>query len=302
MVAVLRRSKPTNSRRPTISTNQAPVFSYYAKRTRESDQVRQYSSTASRQAVMARQWLRNLPTILAVIMVLASLAYSTGLSSHVSVILPMSGQAISLRNKADYQAGAQKIMQQSWLNQSKLTFNTTDFANQFTATFPEVATVSVALPLVSRNPVILIQTARPVLVITSGGQAYVVDNRGVAMIKAHELISSVRDALPIVHDETGLNIKLGQKILSKQYIDFITTISQQLAAKHLAISSITLPAQAQQINVRLADQPYVVKYNVATDARQATGSFLAVKQKLESEHAIPTEYIDVRVEERTYVK
>ncbi len=66
---------------------------------------------------------------------------------------------------------------------------------------------------------------------------------------------------------------------------------------------MTLPVGTSELDVRLAGQPYSVKFNLESGtARQQAGTFLATESKLKSQNVTPAEYIDVRVDGRAYYK
>jgi hypothetical protein len=45
-----------------------------------------------------------------------------------------------------------------------------------------------------------------------------------------------------------------------------------------------------------------VKFNVQSNAREETGTFLAAKNYLDGQHTVPHQYIDARVTGRAYYK
>jgi hypothetical protein len=54
--------------------------------------------------------------------------------------------------------------------------------------------------------------------------------------------------------------------------------------------------------VRLPGQKYHLKFSMLTDPRQAVGSYLAIRDKLAKENATPSEYIDLRTDEKVFYK
>lgn len=298
------KKKPSSGRRPlsTKPTANNPTYSYYANRNREGGKTRTTISDIQSK-ITNRQWVRNLPSLVALGVVLVSLIWCLGLTTTPKVILSMpNSKTTPLRDKAEYQAGAAEILSSSVFNRSKVTINTAAFTKAFTNKYPEVGDVSVSLPLIGRRPVISIDTAEPVVVLSSNNQLYVLDKRGKAIMKAEELQTAARKSLPVVSDDSGMAVKTGQTVLPSDEIAFLITVLAQLKAKNIPVESITLPKAAKEMQLRIAGQKYYVKFNFATDPMVAVGSFLAVKAKLEQSNTIPAEYIDVRVEERAYYK
>jgi hypothetical protein len=84
---------------------------------------------------------------------------------------------------------------------------------------------------------------------------------------------------------------------------FIVSVVQQVKAHNIDISSLTLPSGTSELDMRLNNQPYFVKFNMhagLASARQQAGTFIAVKNRLESQGIAPSQYIDVRVDGRAY--
>ena len=299
-----RRQPGQQSRRPQpVAQKGKSVISYNTSRVVErptADDSRP-KPTYKRKRLRDRNWVRNLPSLIALIIITLSVLYCLGLSTDPKVVVSAaSPQAIVLRNKGDYERGAQRILDQSLLSHTKFTINSSGFEKAFRAEFPEVDDVSIALPIVSRRPIVTISTAQPQLLLTSQGKVYVLDKRGTAIMMANDLSSSIRQSLPVVTDQSGLRADVGKTILPTEDIQFITGVMTQLKAKGLTAESITLPPTAHEVDIKLAGQPYYIKFNVDTNPREAGGSFLAAKQKLEQTNTKPAQYIDVRVPGRAY--
>lgn len=303
----LKRSKKVperQTRAPRVQTK--GVFSYNTNQTiRAAEQSRAddrpKKPTYQRTSFWERHWVRNFPSIVALAAVTVSVLYCLSLTTNARVVVAgTSAQSVILRDKADYQKGAQQILNQSFLSYTKFTVDTGAFEKAFKEAFPEVDDVSLALPLVSRRPVVTISTAQPQMIVTAGGQAYVVDKRGSVIMLAKDLSSSVRDNLPVVNDQTGLEIAVGKTVLPAEQIAYITTVINQLKAQNVAIESVTLPASANQLDVKPQGVPYFIKFNLVTDAREGVGTFIATKKKLDQSKTTPSQYIDVRVPGRAY--
>jgi hypothetical protein len=304
---LFRRQKNNNKQRARQpGASKAGVFSYTANQTiRASQQNRQPSKsnapTYARSAWWQHAWIRNLPSLIALTAISLSVLYCLGLSTNPKIVISASSpQSIVLRDKADYQQGAQRILSQSLLSRTKFTVDSAGFEKAFRAEFPEVADVSLALPLVSRRPVVTISTAQPQLILTSQGQAYVLDKRGTVIMSANELSSSVRSNLAVINDQSGLAVSVGKTVLPTEDIQFISTVIAQLRAKQITPESVTLPKVAHEVDIKPSGQPYYIKFSLDTSAREAAGTYLAVKQKFEQTNTLPSQYIDVRVPGRAY--
>lgn len=300
-----KKKQPESRQARNPRTPTRPVISYQANQTiraTESNRGEERAKpTYQRTSFWERNWVRNFPSLLALIAVSLCVLYCLGLSTDAKVVVAGdSPQAVVLREKEEYQQGAQQILNQSILNRTKFTVDSGGFEKAFKEEFPEVADVSLSLPLVSRRPVVTISTAQPQMILTAGGQAYVLDRRGTVIMLAKDLNSSIRDSLPIVNDQSGLAIEVGKTVLPAEQISFITTVIAQLKAKQIAVESVSLPATANQVDIKPAGLSYYVKFNVETEAREAAGSYIATKQQLESSRTVPSQYVDVRVPGRAY--
>ncbi len=208
--------------------------------------------------------------------------------------------AIFLRSQQTYEDAARQVLGKSFLNSNKLTINTDRVAQDLRTQFPELTHVTVSVPFVGNAVNVAIEPATPQLLLSSGGDLFVVDDSGRALISAKQVPHIEKLGLPVITDQSGLPVVLGKPALPSTSVSFITEVVGQLKAKKLDIGSLTLPVGTSELDVRLSGAPYVVKFNLRGDARGEAGTYLAVKQQLERDHKTPATYIDVRVEERAY--
>lgn len=299
-------SKPAPRRERQPRTQAKPVISYQANQTLRvtSEQSRGeewVKPTYKRTSFWQRTWVRNFPSLVALFAVTICVLYCLGLSTNAKVVVAGdSPQSDILRERQDYQAGAQQILNRSLLSRTKFTVNSGDFEKAFKEEFPEVADVSISLPLISRRPVVTISTAEPQLILTAQSQAYVLDRRGTVVMPAKDLSSSIRDKLPVVNDQSGLSVAVGKTVLPAEHIAFITSVIAQLNAKQVSVETVTLPAIATEVDIKPKGVAYFIKFNLETPAREAAGSYLATKQHLETNKVMPGQYIDVRIPGRAY--
>ncbi len=239
------RRQPGQAKRQPVksTTTNSKVFSYNSNRAapeqrqgRDTTVARPKANTTGRKRLTDRQWVRNLPSLIALGVITMSVLFCLGLTTDPKIVVSAnSPQSIVLRDKGEYQKGAQRIL-----------------------------------------------------------------DRGTVIMMANDLSSSVRQTLPVVNDQSGISADVGKTILPADDIQFITTVLAQLKAKQVTAESITLPPTAQEVDMKLSGQPYLAKFNVHTDAREAAGAYLAVRQKLEQTKVNPAQYVDVRVPGRAY--
>lgn len=284
------------------SKNKA-VFSYYQNRETEFDASKSRQRLGFFASVKAR--LRHVPTLIAGLLIVASILWAMSLSTEplVSVVNEQNtARAAFLRPAEDYQAVAQKLMQQSVLTRNKLVLDTGEIERRLQEQFSEITSVAVVLPIISRTPVVYIQVAEPVLLLENGGQKFIIDEKGRALINA--AVAGDVGALKLlpVKDSAQLAIQPGSQVLTGHDVRFMQEVRDQLASKGLKVTHVDLPAQASALNVFIEGKPYYIKFTTTSDARQAAGTYLALNQYLEGKKVTPKEYVDVRVNERAYYK
>jgi cell division septal protein FtsQ len=303
------KQKPSTRRQPIVtSSSNRNVFSYHANRSQPSDNNRRQSpdsqSERRRLSIKRSKLLKQLPSIIASVVVIISIVYGSTLDTNPKVITINSTNSSPtfLREKAVYQEKAQQILQHSFGSRFKLTINSKQVANQLQSSFPEISSASVTLPLLGHRPVIALEATKPAIVVTGQNNAYVVDTRGLVIMKTNEAARSGLSGLPVAEDQSGLPMGVGKAILPSEDVKYIAEVDAQLKAKQIAIESITLPNLARELRVRTQGQSYYIKFNLSLDSKTSVGTYLALRDKLNKEHITPAEYIDLRVEEKAYYK
>jgi hypothetical protein len=309
-VKKLRLGRKSSNRRESPQPAASNTFSYYrtsppASPQAEASRNERLSTRRRLQGTRAgsgrfRRLLGKLPVLVAWLLIGASAFYMLSLSSNPRVILSSSEVDLALRDVGAYQADIQTILQKSVFSYSKLTINTTKISEQIKTEFPEFRDVSVVLPLLNRRPVVHIQPARPAFILMTRSGSFVLDTQGRAILEETRLASSARNELPRIQDDSQLDVQLTKQALSQNDVDFITTFTKELRSKDVQVQTITLPTVANEVHFGIKDQKYYVKANLQLDAKQQAGTFLAVTNKLQKDSVTPSQYIDVRVEERAY--
>jgi len=149
--------------------------------------------------------------------------------------------------------------------------------------------------------VVYVALSQPALVLVETDAAYEINQSGTAVSEASTPADFASLNLPTVVDQSGLNIKLHSQALSTTYISFIQEVNGQLAAKDMTVSSMTLLAGSNELDVSLAGQGYYIKFNLENDdPKQQAGTYLATINYLKSQNITPSKYVDVRVDGRSY--
>ena len=287
------------------------TFSYAANRSAA-------DFNTGREALQNKPPIRRLPTrlqrlqrhfgwLLAGVVIIGLVVYEMQLSTTPKVVsLVQASDAPYLQDNAVYAAKAAQLFNASAANRNKLTVDASNIAAQLKKQFPELQDVSVSLPLIGSQPTVYIKPADPALVLSSGGETYLIDENGRAVAETSAGMSFSKMKVPTVTDQSGLRVDVGQQILPRSATTFVSTVVAQLKAQHIAVQSLVLPASASELDVYIAGQPYFVKFGMhdadAEAAALQAGSYVAVSKQLARQGTTPSQYIDVRLEGRAYYK
>lgn len=295
-----RKSSPeTERRRPTNAGS--PVFSYYARGSKANgqDTARREEPGAKRQR---RLQLGHVPSYASLIVIIIAILYSCYLQPVPKIVVLNTPGTVHRDPKA-YQQAIETIWKQSLLNQTKLTVSTSSLQKDIQAQLSELASVRIELPLLGRRPTVTLVPGRPALQLVSKNGSFYVNAAGIVMARTTEITENQLADVILVNDETGISAQPGKGILSGPEVMFLTKLSAQLKAENIAVQSITIPVNAaKEADVRLNEGGYYIKFSFDSDPRQAVGSYIAAKTKLDTDRISPAEYIDVRVEEKVFYK
>lgn len=294
------RQMPADEAKPT-------TYAYRARRSDEGLNTGRLTQRAAALQAAPGRLRRLLLKRFGLVCLLAAMLFSCitllSLSSEPRILPLSNSQSAFLQDKSTYQQVAQDLLTNSPWDHNKLTVNTERLNQRLLDRFPELYSANTTVPLFSKRPIIYLQAAEPVLILTTRDGSYVVDNRGKALLSADKLSDTVRGRLPIVTDRSGLRVALHAQALSGNDTRFIQILLAQLAAKKLTIASMILPQASSELDVTLVGQSYSVKFNLQNgDARRQAGTFLATQAHLQTQHITPTSYIDVRVPGRAYYR
>lgn len=303
---MFKRSKKPDSpgrqpQRQVTPRDQQTVFSYRAARkSQETKENRQPEMMKQRMRSMRWLTLDRVKAIAFIVLVFGALIYISWLNTTPKITILGSSNEALLQNIAVYRQAATKLLTESVTNRNKLTLNEGGIADKLEAMYPELASVTVQVPLLGHNPQIVLESAPLDLRLqTSTGQVFILAASGKAMA---EVSNQSYSGIPLINDQSGLPVHVGSVALPNTDVAFIQTVTSQLVASHLAISSLTLPQATSELDIHLNGRPYLVKFNLEADAKAQVGTYLAVNKYLTSLNIIPSQYVDVRVPGRAYYK
>ncbi len=300
-----RRQKhiPEPPRRRAVSDSPA-VFSYYARGSSNSRQNTGRNDEGVPTSKKGRRLvrLRHIPSYIALLIITVAVLRALTLQANPKIVLINQAGTI-YRPTADYQKAVSGIWQQSLFNKTKLTVHSQDIQSETKAEFSELSDVHIELPLLGIRPTVVLMPAQPVMQFISANGVFYVDGSGKVLARASDVTQNQLPNIPVVHDETGLPAELGKAVIPESEAIFLKKLGLQLKAENINVESVTLPqSAANEADVRVAGQKYYLKFFILSDPRQAVGSYLAIKSKLDAEHIIPAEYIDLRVDEKVFYK
>ncbi len=308
----LRRNKADSSsvrRRHSNLEEEMPKPASFSYRARRSDEAlnlgRRERKIVPSMLYSGRFWLQRSGMIVLLVAIVVSAVNIFSLSTPVRIVSLTSNNASTfVLNKTAYQAAADRLLTGSVWDHNKVTVDTGKISRQLLAQFPELASVSVTIPLLTHHPIIYLEPAQAALIIQSAASgSFVLNSNGRALLATtHDsLVASEAASLPVVTDLSGLKLVLGHQVLPADTVSFIQTVAAQLAAKKYTVASMSLPPATSELDVTLAGQPYTIKFNLEdNDARQQVGTFLATITDLQSQSITPAHYVDVRVDGRAY--
>lgn len=301
----------SRNRQPIAQSRPTSVFSYYnsgavrPNRTEEGKpQARKQEASGAPYRRPKKQPLRKLAGVILIagcaVLVVSSLVVVP--QPQVKVLGDKNSQFF-LQDNEVYRSAAQQIISSTPLNRNKMTFNAADISKKMRQVFPELSAVSVSLPLVGWEPTVYVQAFSPSLVLVDSASGdFVLDPDGRAFTPGSLRGSLDKLKVPIVRDQSGLQIDERKVALPSNHVSFITEVHRQLLAKNIEITGITLPAGDGELEVQVRDKPYVIRFNLYGDAREGAGRYLATRSYLESRGQSPNDYIDVRVDGRVFYK
>lgn len=253
---------------------------------------------------VVRYWRQRLGMFLAGVVLIICVLYTLHLSGSPKVVsLAPASSGYFLQDDSVYQQAAAKLFTGSVFNSNKVTVNTVGIQTKLQQQFPELSDVSVTIPLMSHRPIVYFAPTTPSLILSTASGDFVLDNNGKALIRAEDVGDLSKLNLSTAKDQSGLHIRAGDIALASSEVAFIRTVVAELNAKGVQVDSLTLPASAYELDVKPTGAGYYVKFNMHADtARQQSGTYLAVRQRLASQGVTPSSYIDVRLDGRAYYK
>lgn len=241
------------------------------------------------------------PVWLSMCAMLVAVGYLFTLSSNARVSVVADPGSLH-REVSAYSAYIDKQLGSSVLNYSKLTINTLKLEDQIYKEFPEIRNVTVAIPLFAHRPVIELTAVEPVFVLSSGNSSkYYINSQGLALLSVDSIQVPDKSLFTVI-DQSDISLQQGVRALPRDLVDYIVELQRQFDAKGYTTAQVVLPLAPNELQVRFTGRSYVVRFNTSLDPIEQAGTYMALREDLESKNMVPAEYIDLRVAGRAYYK
>jgi cell division septal protein FtsQ len=284
------RARNSSSRRSKV-----PVTYYRSSSSDIAASDSPFERVAKKRKSGFSKWLAQMGDLLVIVAVLLVLAYSLIVKASPDFSVNSSVYRASETYKNAIIKDLQKVK-----NHNKVSFDEKGLVVSLQKQFPEISNVAVELPIFSQTPKVNITISNPALLFKNASQSYIVDGEGVAVGSPSEF-KNVNN-LPTIIDQTGFETSSGKQIISANSVRFINDLIKQCKKAHVLVSSLSLPAKAQELDLRTSDKSYYVKFYIGGDVMQQTGQYLATRHQLDVSHIIPAQYMDVRVAGKVFYK
>jgi hypothetical protein len=104
----------------------------------------------------------------------------------------------------------------------------------------------------------------------------------------------------LIKDESGIQTKKGDMLLTSADSRYFTTVKQSIEAKGRRVEYMRISAIPREVFVKLTDVKYEIKMYLEDDPSSQIGTFFAAEKTLGEGGAAPTQYIDVRAGEKVF--
>ncbi len=278
-----------------------PVNNYYrpAKATKGINLENNQSETSSWKFSFSKLF-----NFVLVLVIVSLVVFATTLSPSPEIQLKK--KDIQYYDSAEYQKAAQEFIGDSVLNKSKLLFQSTTFESKMREKFPEISQIASIAPLGGRDLTVVISVSDPFAVISNGPQKGILNADGV-LVSTNNLQSDESGLVRIRFITPQENFTVGSRILTESEVNLIMELHRELQTMNLkdgsklTIDEVLFNVSNGQLEVTLKDKPYYLKLSTFGDGDLQVGAVKATLKQLDSENALPTKYLDVRVPNRVFV-
>jgi hypothetical protein len=277
------------------------VISYYTASRRQLDNFERTSINQpesslafSRLERFRSSWF----TVVIAIVILIVVGYLASLSKTPQVSI----NGIKYRSDSDYKKIIEDAVGNDMRNRLKPLLQVNALKESVGMAIPEAGTVTVKSSFLGHRPEVIIYTDKPIAIFSQPGSIdYLISNRGRLLLPASQSVISTA-GLPLIQNLTGVNGKAGEQFMRPDE----TLAFNRLLAQYAAENSkpiFTLNTTPHEILAKESGRgSYQARYLLTDTITSQFGSLRATEKKLQELSQTASEYIDVRLVDKTYYK
>jgi cell division septal protein FtsQ len=195
----------------------------------------------------------------------------------------------------ELKASTKKLLAESWLQGNTITLNNGDLEERLLQEDPLLRSVEVRRKWFHTVRVAAV-LKQPSMGWASDNQKYLVDRDGTAI---GELPADSR--LPVVQDGSNLPVKLGQRVASSRFVDYVGDLIPALKALGITPKAMDVKETTFDLHVT-TEKGYKLIMDTSRPVEEGTRDLKAVQALLTSQKKTPAEYIDLRIAGKAYYK
>jgi len=286
-----------------------PVTRYYKSSVKPSNSVKNNNAHKKSGEIISilNEFIRKLPQRIFLLAIVALLIINTTVSSNVSVKIQDISNQNTYRPLSDYNDGINQLMNESVLYKSKFTLSSTTLESKIKELFPEVVDATVVVPLTGRKLQVGLRLGNPLirLRLKTDKQGIVGENGKLLILTGTNTILESFSTLPSLVVEPNVDFEQGSQVLTSAETSLVSLLLAEFDGSEpyrYAISSITFQVEKREMQVNFEGKSFFAKLTPERGVRGQVGALLATLKNLQEQGALPGSYIDVRVEDRVFVK
>ncbi|MEK7625818.1 MAG: hypothetical protein AAB423_00475 [Patescibacteria group bacterium] len=289
------RKKKRETRNPHLGVSENQVYSYRSAR---KDNERQFDRDTQPKKESKFSQNPNSLRLKRVFRVVSALLILMFIIFLVSYVKSVGKLTISEGSNTAKQQGYKEVIDEQLksnpINKNFWLIDQSTITEKLKDKYPEVQSVSYSYSIFDQVINIRVIISQPLLALSSNGNTYQVDSRGRVVEESYS-----GNTLITLIDGDNREYKKGDFALVTANLNYIHNIVEQSKARSFAIERMSIEHGATELYVKYLNDKYFVKYSLLNDPRLSFGTYVVAKEKAGQ---TPTEYIDVRVVDRAYIK